>query len=182
MCRTLVLKRIYIGIDLAAKESRCSGFAYIVCRDVCRIEESRCMYRDDDILNAIAKLCTDEHSIYISIDAPFSLGIGMRKIDKKMLSMGFRVFPPGFSYMRLLTARAANILNRLRMVGVVNVYETHPRSTIINSGCSSVRELLKRLNIEYNINVDRLNRDLSDAIICAAVSYCIDNGCYIKIE
>lgn len=177
-----LLEKIYIGIDLAAREYRCSGFAYIVCKDVCRVADVYCLYGDSNILDAITKLSIDGYSLYISIDAPFSLGSGMRNIDRKMVSLGFRVFPPGFSYMKLLTLRAMNIIKRLKAMSITNIYETHPKSSMASSRCNSVRELLEKLNIVYTIDVDALDRDRSDAIICAVVSYCIDRGCYIKIE
>ncbi len=173
---------VYVGIDLAAKEDRCSGFAYVVCRDSCRVGDVYCLYGDEDILDATARLSIGCNRFYVSIDAPFSLGGGMRSIDRRMISLGFRVFPPGFSYMRLLTLRAMRIIGRLKAMGIRNLYETHPKSSILSSRCGSVKELLEKLNIVYTIDVDRLGRDESDAIICAIVSYCIDRGCYIKIE
>lgn len=174
--------RIYIGIDLAAKENRCSGFAYIACEDVCRVAEVYCLHGDSDILDAVARLLRDDRNLYVSIDAPFSLGSGMRKVDRKMISLGFRVFPPGFSYMEMLTVRAMKIVSSLKSLGVTNIYETHPRSSMLSSGCGGVAEVLDRLNVVFTDRVDRLGRDQIDAIVCAAVAYCIDRGCCMKIE
>ncbi len=175
-----LLSKIYIGIDLAAKEHRCSGFAYIVCNDICRIDFVKCIYSNDDIVKIVGDIA--KYNPYISIDAPFNLGNGIRDVDRKMISMGFRVFPPKFSYMKLLTLRAIRIINDLKALGISNIYETHPRSALLNSRCRSIRELLQRLSIRYSIDIDNLKKDQKDAIICAAVSYCIDNNCYIKIE
>lgn len=172
--------RAYVGIDLAAKESRCSGFAYILCSGVCRVAEVKCLYTDGDIIEAVVALV--EHHPYVSIDAPFSLGSGMRDVDRRMISMGFRVLPPGFSYMKSLTLRAVRIVESLRAMGISSVYETHPRSSLTHSGCGDVEEVLRSLGIAFTTNLSRLGRDLVDAILCAAVSYCIDFKCCTVVE
>jgi predicted nuclease with RNAse H fold len=173
--------KFYVGLDLAALESRCSGYAVIVCSDVCVLKVFKCLYSDDEILDEVLRLGRSEE-VVVSVDAPFSIGSGMRDVDRKMLAMGFKVFPPGFSHMRRLTVRAEKLVHELISNGLSRVYETHPRSALLSSRCSSVEEVLGRLGIILNTNLSSLRKDVRDAIIAATVSYCIDNNCCVVVE
>lgn len=173
--------RFYVGLDLAALESRCSGYAVIVCSDVCVLKVFKCLYSDYEILNEVLQLGR-VGDVVVSVDAPFSIGSGMRDVDRKMLSMGFKVFPPGFSHMRRLTMRAEKLVREFVSNGLNRVYETHPRSALLSSKCGSVEEVLSRLGITSNTDLSSLRKDVRDAIIAATVSYCIDNNCCLVVE
>ncbi|MEM2757077.1 MAG: hypothetical protein QW596_01340 [Sulfolobales archaeon] len=142
----------------------------------------KCLYSDEEIISSILDLAVHNH-LLVSIDAPFSESSGMREVDKKLVSAGFKVLPPGFKYMRLLTSRALKLVERLKLEGVLNVFETHPRSALLSSHCKSVEELIARFCIELgNHSLGNLSKDVKDALIASLVSYCIDNNCYLKFE
>ncbi len=172
--------RAYVGLDLAASVGRCSGYACIICDGRCVLHEVRCLHSDDEIVSSISAL-KSKYVTVVSIDAPFSLGNGIRLVDRKMMSLGFKVLPPGFNSMRKLTLRAMELVRKLNELGV-SVYETHPRSALISSKCASIDDLLHRLSINYSIDLSSLSKDLKDAVIAAVVSYCIDLGCYLKVD
>lgn len=177
-----LLKRAYVGIDLAASPTRCSGYAVITCSDSCELHLARCYYSDDEIVNAICDLKHYELLI-VSIDAPFNLSTGMRDVDRKMISLGFKVFPPSFKHMRLLTLRAMRLVERLKSLGITHVYETHPRSALLNSNCGDVGGLLSKLPMRLgSYELNNLDKDVRDALIASVVSYCIDSNCYFKVE
>ncbi len=176
------MRRAYVGIDLAASPARCTGYAVITCGDFCELNLTRCYYGDDEIITAIYDLKRYDLLI-VSVDAPFNLSTGMRDVDRKMVSLGFRVFPPNFKHMRSLTLRAMRLVERLRSLGITDVYETHPRSALLSSKCGGVRELLGRLPMMlggYDLNA--LSEDVRDALVASVVSYCIDSNCYLKVE
>lgn len=176
------MERAYVGIDLAANPKKCTGYAVITCGDFCMLSLARCLYGDDEIITAVYEL---KHCrrLVIALDAPFKISNGMRDVDRRMVSMGLKVLPPGFKHMRSLTLRAVKLVEMLNSLGIVDVYETHPRSALFNSGCGNVNELLTKLSINLRgYNLDSLSKDVRDAIIASTVSYCIDLNCCLKVE
>jgi len=156
------------GIDLAAKENRCTGYASIDV-DKSMIIDVLCLYSDDNIVN---KIINDRIAI-AAIDAPIIKNPRMRNVDRAMIRRGFKVFPPNFSWMKLLSTRAFRISNILHRYGV-KIIETHPRSALINSKCKDAYEVLKLLGISIgpkHRNALSFNRNLADAVICACVAY-----------
>lgn len=108
-----------IGIDLAGKEDNPTGIAWFYNRML----TSELRYRDQDIV----KRCLEIKPKAIAIDAPLSLpkeGV-LRKADKELISLGFRVFPPTFAGMKKLTLRGIRISSKLRAKGF-DVIEVHP--------------------------------------------------------
>ncbi len=168
-------RKIYIGIDLAAKESRCSGIAVIDTE--LRLSNISCLYEDSEILEFIRDLTKGFDIVILSIDAPLRLAKGFRDVDKKMVRLGYRVFPPNFSFMKFLTKRAMRLLKSLFKLNII-VLETHPRSALLSSRCNSVFELLKVYSIvvpdEKMIEILQKSKDLSDAVIAAIVSLSFD--------
>jgi len=108
----------------------------------------------------------------IAIDAPIIDKPKMRSVDRLMIKRGFRVLPPNFSWMKLLSTRAFRLYNELSRVGV-RVIETHPRSSLLSSRCIDISELLRSLEIHTSssISLRNLSKDLVDALICACAAY-----------
>ncbi|MCS7108977.1 MAG: DUF429 domain-containing protein [Sulfolobales archaeon] len=176
------MSKAYVGIDLAANPSRCTGYALIECLNGCELRSMECLYGDDEIIKELSNLLSYDRLI-VSIDAPLRESTGMRMIDKKLISAGFKVLPPGFKHMRSLTLRALKLIEELNSVGIRDIYETHPRSSLLSSRCSSVEELMKGLSISHKVyDLESACDDVRDAVIASIVSYCIDNGCSLKVE
>jgi len=176
------LEKAYVGIDLAANPKRCTGYAVITCGSRCILSLAKCLYSDDDIIAAVydLKRCG---RLVIALDAPFKISNGMRDVDRKMVSMGLKVLPPGFKHMRSLTLRAVKLVRMLNSLDIVDIYETHPRSALLNSGCNNIDELLMKFSISLgSYSLDNLTKDVRDAIIASIVSYCIDLKCCLKVE
>ncbi len=107
-------------------------------------------------------------------------------VDRLAISRGFKVFPPNFSYMRDLTARAWSISREIEKRGAI-VIETHPRSALKSSGVENIALLLSRIGvgIDSSIDMDLLsrNKDLADAVVCSVVAYCYYlSSCIDKLE
>ncbi len=162
------------GIDLAAKESRCSGYALIVYGDNFRkLIKVKCLYSNDEVVN---ELLSDGVSI-VAIDAPITNNPRMRSVDREMIRRGFKVFPPNFKWMRELSVRAYCISNELISKGV-KVIETHPRSAMINSGVSNLEDMLNKLGIYNEVGMSFMeHKDLRDAVISALVALCLIIKC-----
>lgn len=162
------------GLDLAAKESRCSGYAEIEVRGGgAALARARCLYSDEEIVSTASVLSV------VAIDAPLTNEPVMRDVDRAMVRLGYRVLPPSFKWMRVLSLRGYRISKELESVGV-KVIETHPRSALTSSGAVSVKALLQALNVcPRGVNLDDISKikDLVDAIISATVAYCYVKGC-----
>ncbi|MEM4884830.1 MAG: hypothetical protein QXO77_04915 [Saccharolobus sp.] len=155
------------GLDLAAYEHRCSGFAVIDEEDKV-LKELTCLYSDMDIISKV-KLFSIE---ILAIDAPIAAFPKFREVDREAIRRGFRVFPPTFKSMKMLTIRAWRLYNELKSTGVI-VIETHPRSALKNSGVNNVIELCNRLSISIEQYLDKVShRDLHDALISSLVAFC----------
>ncbi len=159
-------------MDLAAKETKCTGFAAIeIPNEGGRLVEVKCLGNDESILSAVRKYPDS----VVAIDAPIMRFPAMREVDRILIRAGSRVFPPNFSWMKALTIRAWRISRKLIRMGF-EVVETHPRSVIRLSGASGLEELLQALGIEGGISKVK-GKDLRDAITAAAVAYCVVKSC-----
>lgn len=166
------------GLDLAAYEHKCSGFAAI--DDILGVvQELVCLYKDEDIIEKVIALGVD----VLAIDAPIAEYPRFREVDRKAISKGFRVMPPTFKHMRILTMRAWQIYQRLRSVGVT-VIETHPSSALKSSRARDVVDLCKAFRIPIDRLTNRLkHKDLRDALISALVALCYKNrSCISSID
>lgn len=164
-----------IGIDLAAKEEKCTGFAVIEINDRARLIDTRCVYDNRSIVENITML-SNRNKIVIAIDAPFSFSVkgGYRYVDLKMISLGYRVLPPNMGGMRNLTNRAIELIKILKHhLEFVDIIETHPRSALKSSKCPTIQHLLSVLDIDFTIFNNNLvnNKDIVDAIIASVVAY-----------
>ena len=156
------------GMDLAAKGSKCTGYTLIDV-DKSSIIDALCLYSDDNIIKKVIR----DNVVVIAIDAPIIKDPKMRNVDRAMIRRGFKVFPPNFSWMKMLSIRAYRITSTLHKYGI-KVIETHPRSALINSRCKNIHEVLKFLKIRIDskyLELINSNKDLRDAAICACVAY-----------
>lgn len=122
-----------IGIDLAALPKNATGAAAF---DGARLECAT-LREDAGILSFIL----ERRPEVVAIDAPLTLPYGrccfddaccgprkIRTCDRMLISMGYRVFPPGFSFMKQLTLRGVSLRERLEREGIKAI-EVHPRTT-----------------------------------------------------
>lgn len=169
---------IVAGLDLAGTPRRCSGYAEIhVMRRT--LLDARCLYTDEEIVESVARRIS-----VLAIDAPISREPVMRQLDREAMRRGYKVLPPSFKGMRILTQRAWRIYNRLKSLGIT-VIETHPRSALKSSGARDLEDLLRRHGIEIPGNLYEAARvkDIEDAIIASMVAYCYYIGrCIGSIE
>jgi len=124
---------MFAGIDLAALEKNSTGAAIY---DGSGFECST-LHEDREILGLIFRY----RPSIVAIDAPLSLPFGrccfddeccgprkIRVCDRMLISMGFRLFPPGFSFMKQLTLRGIRLREMLEVEGF-KVIEVHPRTS-----------------------------------------------------
>jgi predicted nuclease with RNAse H fold len=157
------------GIDLAGKPENPTGWATWENKKV----ETRLLYRDDQILEAITKNKPE----IIAVDAPFSLpknGI-FRKADREMIKKGYRVFPPRLPAMRTLTMRAIK-LNKLIAKKGFKTIEVHPTSTckalnISPKDWGKIQTVLTQIGLEGDLKVLTLTPHEIDAVIAALTAY-----------
>ncbi len=124
--------RVFAGIDLAALPKNQTGAClFDGVRFACRT------LRDDD---AIIAFIEDNHPCVVAIDAPLTLPRGrccfddsccgtrkIRECDRMLISRGYRVFPPGFSFMKQLTLRGKALKEKLCGYELI---EVHPRTSM----------------------------------------------------
>ncbi len=144
--------------------------------------KAECLYSDEDIVGSVAR----DRVRIIAIDAPLTNPPRMRMVDRLAISRGFKVFPPNFSFMRDLTARAWNLSMELQKHSAT-VIETHPRSALKSSGVRDIASLLSLIGVgvDSSIDMDLLsrNKDLADAVVCSVVAYCYYlSSCIDKLE
>ncbi|OYT47931.1 MAG: hypothetical protein B6U85_03945 [Desulfurococcales archaeon ex4484_42] len=167
------------GLDLAAKEDRCSGFAVIrVNKPKPKLIFLKCLSTDYEIIGNIIKYGIS----LVAIDAPITPKPIMREVDRVMIKSGFKVFPPSFSWMKRLSQRAYNLYLTLRDLGI-KIIETHPKSALISSRVNNVGKLCNLLGISIEGYEEIINRskDLRDALISALVAYCYVMNTCVKV-
>ncbi|MEM2934439.1 MAG: DUF429 domain-containing protein [Methanocellales archaeon] len=175
-----------VGVDLAAKEQKPTG--------VCILSEraSLKLVRDDEALIQEIKTA---HPRLIAIDAPLTLpagrccfklnckcrtqGANLRLADRELIAKGYRVFPPGFAWMKNLTERGVRLrklLGRYRY----RVIEVHPRTSLsaLNWGEADVYEYLWR---EGFGEVKAGSKHEFDALICAITALLHLSGKTIEV-
>lgn len=164
-----------IGLDLAAKQDKCSGIAIIDLRNK-EVVDVKCLNTDEEIINFVSSF---KYSV-IAIDAPLTNKPIMREVDKLMIKLGLRVFPPSFKWMKQLTLRGYELMNKLSNLGFT-VIETHPRSVLKYAGLGSLKELFKFIGVKLG-DLRVSNKHIEDALIASAVAYCYVSGCVSKVS
>ena len=128
-----------VGLDLAGSEKRPTGVAFLG-----KTMQTCLLFTDEEIIS----VCGGAE--LVAIDAPLSLPKrgSLRKGDRKLIEMGFRVFPPLFSGMKQLTERGIRLVAKLRRR--TKVIEIHPRTSgLILFGTDDRREWLRRIREIY---------------------------------
>lgn len=120
----------YVGLDLAALPKNQTGACFFDGLTY------RCqtLRGDDEVLGFIK----DNEPQVIAIDAPLTLPAGrccfnddccgtrkIRECDRMMMKRGYKVFPPGYSFMKQLTLRGKDLKEKLAGYRVI---ESHPRT------------------------------------------------------
>lgn len=164
-----------IGLDLAARQDKCSGIAAINS-SVKEVVEAKCLNTDDEIIDFVSGL----RPSVVAIDAPLTSEPVMREVDKLMIRLGLRVFPPNFKWMKQLTLRGYELMNKLNNLGFV-VIETHPRSVLKYAGVKNFKELFDIVGVKLG-DLQTLNKHVEDALIASTVAYCYITGCASKIS
>jgi predicted nuclease with RNAse H fold len=153
------------GVDLAAKPSRPTGVAVVKATSDFKLEFLFVseVYSDEEIVNSLVKFGT----MTVAVDSPLALPSrsALREVDRLLIKSGFRVLPPAWSPMAQLTLRARRLAKILENYGI-EVIETHPRSSIKSSSCSSLQELLGVLGVDLS---RRLTRHEADSVVASLV-------------
>lgn len=127
---------LIVGVDLAGSERRPTGIAFLG-----RTLSTKTVHAEEEILEAC------KGAGLVAIDAPLSLPRkgGLREGDRGLIRMGYRVFPPLFSRMRMLTRRGMRLAAKLRREGI-RVIEIHPRTSgLILFGAGDRKLWLRKL-------------------------------------
>jgi len=161
------LPDVFMGIDLAAYERRPSG--------ICIIEEKLAsttrLYRDEEIVEFAIR----RKPSIIAIDAPLTSQPKLRKCDLDLIKLGFRVFPPNFSHMRMLSLRAFSLKKKLHNFEVI---ETFPTAIYRIMGIKRPRrkrempEAVKALEVVTGISFRKIPESIDeiDSFVCAVVA------------
>ncbi|MEM0025446.1 MAG: DUF429 domain-containing protein [Zestosphaera sp.] len=167
--------RYGVGLDLAAKQDRCSGVAAIDSRSR-EVVEVKCLNTNNEIIGFVSSL----RPSVVAIDAPLASEPIMREVDRLMIKLGLRVFPPNFKWMKQLTLRGYELMNKLNNLGFT-VIETHPRSVLKYAGVEDFKELFDVIGVKL-VNLQVFNKHIVDALIASAVAYCYVAGCTSKVS
>ncbi len=110
-----------VGLDLAGSPERPTGVAFLERR-----LQTCTLFQDEEIIVA----CQDTK--LVAIDAPLSLPKkgALRKCDRDLIRMGYRVLPPLLGGMRALTLRGIRLARLIRKSGT-EVIEIHPRTSAL---------------------------------------------------
>ncbi|MDI6805493.1 MAG: DUF429 domain-containing protein [Candidatus Bathyarchaeia archaeon] len=160
---------IIIGIDLAGSSKNPTGWALWKNGGV----KTKLVYTNKEILK---ETLINKPSI-IAIDAPLNLpkkGI-LRKADRKMIEIGYRVFPPVLPAMKKLTLRAIKINKLIAEKGYKTV-EVHPTSTrkALNmppKDWGKIQAILKSIGLKGDVQTRALTSHEIDAITAALTAY-----------
>jgi predicted nuclease with RNAse H fold len=164
-----VSENIIVGIDLAGKATKPTGWAVLEDRHVL----TRHLYATEEILTYTISSSPN----LVAIDAPLALpkSGAMREADKQMHKLGYPVFPPRFPAMRALTIRAVEITKRLKEEKI-NVIEVHPASTrkalgMPSKDWSQIQENLRQMGLKGDLENRVLSHHEIDAVTAALTAY-----------
>jgi hypothetical protein len=151
-----------IGIDLAALEENPTGF--VVMHEL--RARTKVLYNTDEILEEIFR----ENPDITAIDAPLSFPEdmkGFRGCDKRLIKLGYKVFPPTFRHMKRLTQRGIEITSTLKRGGF-NVIEIHPKTSMKILGLFN-HEDLERVGIV--LQNENISKHEFDAVLAAYTGF-----------
>lgn len=153
------------GLDLAARSSRCTGYVSLGLRGRLDGEllTAKCLGGDGEIVGEVLR----EGVAVVAIDAPIAPEPVMRDVDRKMISLGYRVLPPTFSHMKELTRRGWGLYYTLRSMGVTAI-ETHPRSALMSGAYGNPYDAARAMGVKVGAKL--AGKDLEDALVAALVA------------
>lgn len=162
-------KETIIGIDLAGKPENPTGWAAWKGKTV----KTCLVYTDDEILENIVR----SKPAIVAVDAPLALpkeGI-LRRADKDMIRMGYRVFPPCLPAMKKLTLRGMKISKLIAEKGYQTI-EVHPTSTRKALGMplkdwEKIQLTFKNMGLKGNLETHALKAHEIDALTSALTAY-----------
>lgn len=181
----LNVNAIAIGVDLAAREQNDTGVCILNRKAILKVVRG-----DEELIQEI----TAASPRIVAIDAPLTLPAGrccfasscdcmnrgknLRSADRELISKGYRVFPPGFAWMKDLTMRGIKLRRLLEKK--FRVIEVHPRTSLLalNWREADVYEYLEKKG--YG-NLNPKNEHEFDAIICAITGLLHLEGKTIRI-
>jgi predicted nuclease with RNAse H fold len=149
-----------LGLDLAAKENKRTGYFYIKDEPKFGI-----LYKNEEIIELIKK----ENFKYVFIDAPLSYEYPYRIEEKLLYEEGFKPLPLSLRSMKELYERANYIKNKIEEIGNIKVFETFPRAV----------EKILNLKYEYFKKIFKY-KDIYDAYLSFLSGLFYLNGKYKK--
>jgi hypothetical protein len=163
-----------VGIDLAGIERRPTGWAFIKRQSV----TFRTLFFDDEILGETVRVSPR----VVAIDAPLSLPkTGFtRYVDRQMVKLGYRVLPPLYPAMRLLTKRGIKLSRKLR-AREIEVIEVHPRSSMKALSINTRNWKGRLADLGFKIPQVRASEHEVDAIFAAVTAVMYLRGKYERI-
>ena len=172
--------RIFAGVDLSAYPKNPTGLAWISLGE--RTVKATLVHEDSEILNAIKAL----RPTLVAIDSPLSLPRegAMRRVDREMVKLGLRVFPPLLPSMKPLTLRGIALAEKLKKMGL-KVIEVHPLSTLKLLGFDkkSKHKLLQLLRDEdFSVEERKYSDHELDAISAAYTALLFFEGKAVEVK
>ncbi|MEM1535614.1 MAG: DUF429 domain-containing protein [Candidatus Pacearchaeota archaeon] len=142
-----------IGLDLAALQSRPSGFCLLGKK-----LETEILYSDEEIIKKIL----DSKPKVIAMDAPLSLPKrgAFRKCDRKLHKKKIPVFSFNLPSLRKLAIRAFILKKRIKKAIKCKIIETYPYAVLILDKKIAKKLARKRFRTKHE----------KDAYICALVA------------
>lgn len=166
------------GLDLAAQDRNCSGYAVIDLSSM-SLAKVVCLYSDEQIVSSILSDSVE----LVSMDSPIVEEPRFRSVDREAIRRGFRIMSPSFKSMKKLTQRGWKLYSVLSSEGI-KVIETHPSSALKSSGAGDCFKLAELLGLNLgNYKQKIFNKDLRDALVSALVALCYVRGdCLLTIS
>lgn len=158
-----------IGLDLAGVETRPTGFATLENNNI----NTSVLYTNEEIINHVKK----HKPRLIAIDAPLSLPLGRKSINKRgphfricdlnLKNLGIKFFPITLGPMRVLTKRGMYLKKKLYRYKVIEVFPgaTYDMFRIHRKDRKSIIDWIKGMG--FKLFSKNLSQHELDAATCA---------------
>ncbi|MBE9391429.1 hypothetical protein IOK49_05000 [Fervidicoccus fontis] len=165
--------KIFIGIDLSAKENKPSPICIFF--SLSRTFNFFTIHKNEEIINIINSLygLKKRTKIYVLFDSPLfsESGVKFRSMDLIALKLGGKLLPLSFKSIKELGQRGELLSHQLlSKYKELVIFETHPYTASKILGYSNTKQLSEKLL------GTSLNKGLSDAFAC-----CISGIIFFKI-
>ncbi len=178
---------ISLGLDLAGKENKQSGFGLISFGE---LVDYGLLFSNKQIMSYIERVNPD----IVAIDAPFNMPKkgNLRDCDKTMKQIGLSPLPPTLPGMRILVERARILVKWLNDRGIKAIevfpagalrflgYEKKPRNNA--QRVKIIRDIIKSIGLKSKRNIYKLSPDAFDGIICAITGLAFLTDNYVEIR